>query len=54
MPRLSVPRRQRTIHSRLREYIAEVLSDKEFQSSLLPIGDGILLSVKKENTYEKA
>lgn len=48
LPRHSVPRRQRTIHSRLRAYIDEVLSDQTFQSSLLPIGDGILLSVRKE------
>lgn len=49
MPRLQIPRRQRTIHSRLREFITMVMENPEFQSCILPVGDGILLAVKRGN-----
>ena len=55
MERLEVPRRQRTIHTRLREYLKTVMEDPAYRSSLLPIGDGVLLSVKKgEKNDEQA
>lgn len=54
MERLEVPRRQRTIHSRLRSFLETVLQDEKYETSLLPVGDGILLSVRKgENKSEK-
>ena len=46
--RFAVPRRQRTIHSRMREYVWEVMHHPELKSSLLTIGDGVTLSVKRE------
>lgn len=53
-PRLEVPRRQRTIHSRLRSFLETVLQDERYQTSLLPIGDGVLLAVRKgEKKNEK-
>lgn len=46
--RLTVPRRQRTIHSRMQKFLYEALRDPELVTSLQPIGDGVLLAYKKE------
>ena len=48
--RYITPRRQRTIHSRMREFIWEVKHSDELDTSLITIGDGVILSVKKEIT----
>ncbi len=45
--RFGVTRRNRTIHSRMREFMYEIKNSKEFETSIVPIGDGITLSVKK-------
>ncbi len=45
--RYAVERRNRTIHSRMREYLYELKHDERLQTSILPLGDGIALSVKK-------
>ena len=45
--RFAVERRNRTIHSRRREYLYELKHHEMLQTSLLPLGDGIALSVKK-------
>lgn len=42
-----VTRRNRTIHTRMREYIYKLTHMEEFVTSVVPIGDGITLSVKK-------
>lgn len=47
--RYAVERRNRTIHSRMREYLYEVKNMKELETTIIPIGDGITLSVRKEN-----
>ena len=47
--RFAVERRNRTIHSRMREYLYELTHHGELQTSLLPLGDGVALSVKKES-----
>lgn len=52
-PRLEIPRRQRTIHSRLQAFLRTVLVDEEFASSLLPIGDGVLLSLRQMRGSEE-
>lgn len=43
----AVIRRNRTIHKRMREYLYEVMHHEAFVSSVLPIGDGLTVSVKK-------
>ena len=43
-----VTRRKRTIHERMREYIYMLTHDENMVTSVVPIGDGITLSVKKE------
>ncbi|MCR5216350.1 MAG: O-methyltransferase [Lachnospiraceae bacterium] len=42
-----VVRRNRTIHARMREYIYELTHREDLVTSIVPIGDGITMSVKK-------
>lgn len=46
--RYAVTRRDRTIHSRMREYLYELTHHEGLQTDILPIGDGVTVSVKKE------
>ena len=46
--RFAVERRNRTIHSRMREYLYELTQHPGLVTSVLPLGDGVTLSVKKE------
>lgn len=41
-----IDRRNRTIHSRMREYLYQIKNMEELETSIIPIGDGITLSVK--------
>ena len=45
--RFAVERRNRTIHSRMREYLYELKHHERLKTTILPLGDGIALSVKK-------
>ena len=45
--RYGVTRRNRTIYDRMREYLYAVTHSDELQTSIVPIGDGITISVKK-------
>lgn len=45
--RFAVERRNRTIHSRMREYLYELKHHEQLQTSILPLGDGVALSIKK-------
>ncbi len=45
--RFAVERRNRTIHSRMREYLYELKHHERLQTSILSIGDGVALSVKR-------
>ncbi len=45
--RFAVERRNRTIHSRMREYLYELKHNESLQTTILPLGDGVALSVKK-------
>ncbi|HJA64964.1 methyltransferase [Lachnoclostridium sp. An169] len=44
--RFAVERRSRTIHARMREYLYELKHNKELTTSIIPLGDGVALSVK--------
>lgn len=48
--RFAVERRDRTIHARMREYLYELKHREELTSSILPLGDGVAVSVKKALT----
>lgn len=45
--RFAVERRNRTIHSRMREYLYELKHNEKLVTSILPLGDGVAVSVKK-------
>ena len=45
--RFAVTRRDRTIHSRMREFLHQLTHDEEFTTVILPAGDGVALSVKE-------
>ena len=44
--RFAVERRDRTIHSRMREYLYELKHHEELLTSIIPLGDGVAVSVK--------
>lgn len=44
--RFAVTRRNRTIHKRMRDYLYEATHHIELSSTVLPIGDGLAVSVK--------
>ena len=44
--RFAVERRNRTIHSRMREYLYELKHHKVLETSIIPLGDGVALSTK--------
>lgn len=46
--RFAVERRNRTIHSRMREYLYELTHHEALRTVVLPIGDGVTVSVKVE------
>lgn len=45
--RFAVERRDRTIHARMREYLYVLKHHEELITSILPLGDGVAVSVKK-------
>ena len=45
--RFAVTRRNRTIHSRMREYLFELTHHEQLETCIIPVGDGITLSVKR-------
>ena len=44
-----VEKRDRTIHDKLREYIYLIKNDERLETAILSVGDGIAVSVVKEN-----
>lgn len=45
--RYATPRRDRTIHSRMREYLYMLKNHEHLETTIIPIGDGITMSIKK-------
>lgn len=45
--RFAVERRNRTIHARMREYLYELKHRNDLVTSILPLGDGVAVSMKK-------
>lgn len=46
--RYGIKRRDRTIHGRMREYLYAIKHHKSLTTSILPLGDGVALSIKNE------
>lgn len=44
--RYGITRRDRTIHSRMREYLYALTHMDEFETSVVPVGDGVTISVR--------
>lgn len=51
--RFAVERRNRTIHKRMREYLYELKHRAELSTAVLPLGDGVTVSVRKGSDDEK-
>ena len=49
--RYAIRRRDRTIHSRMREYLYTITHMEELETVIIPIGDGVTLSVKTNNHF---
>ena len=47
--RFAVTRRNRTIHGRMRDYLYELKHHPDLVTSILPVGDGVTVSVKQPN-----
>ncbi len=47
--RYAVTRRDRTIHSRMREYLYYLSHSEEWDTIILPVGDGVAVSVKQDS-----
>ncbi|MBQ7065561.1 MAG: O-methyltransferase [Lachnospiraceae bacterium] len=45
--RFAITKRNRTIHARMREYLYTLKHHEQLETSILPLGDGVALSVKK-------
>lgn len=45
--RFAVERRNRTIHSRMREYLYTIKHHEQLTTAIVPIGDGVSVSIKK-------
>lgn len=52
--RFVVERRNRTIHSRMREYLYTLKHMEELETSIIPIGDGVAFSVRRQVIRSKA
>ncbi len=52
--RLDVPRRQRTIHTRMNDFLSAVCNAPELETCIVPIGDGLTISYKKSDTVDSA
>ena len=46
--RFAVERRNRTIHSRMRDYLYELKHSDVLETSIITLGDGVALSIKKK------
>lgn len=45
--RFAVPRRDRTIHARMREYLRDLTGQTGLVTSVVPVGDGMAVTVKR-------
>ena len=45
--RFAVTRRNRTIHKRMREFLYEISVSEDFVTTILSVGDGVVMAVKK-------
>ena len=53
LSRFAVRRRDRTIHARMREFLRDLSADDGLVTTILPIGDGMTMSVMKQNRKQR-
>lgn len=41
-----IEKRQRTIHKRMNEFVSKITTDERIKTSILPVADGVIVSVK--------
>ena len=46
--RFAVTRKNRTIHARMREYLYELKHHEDLETVILPVGDGVTISVRRK------
>ena len=51
--RFAVERRNRTIHKRMREYLFELTHNEGLLTSVVPLGDGIAITMKSHEKREE-
>lgn len=51
--RFAVTKRNRTIHARMREYLYTLKHHELLETAILPLGDGVAISVKKETARKE-
>ncbi len=51
-PREAVRRRVRTIHGRMRDYLSYLMEHEALDTSILPLGDGVAISILKHGGSE--
>ena len=50
--RKDTPHRMRTTHDRMRVFLTEIMNHPGFWASIVPIGDGLVVAVKRECTLD--
>ena len=50
--RFAVTRRNRTIHGRMRDYLYELKNNPMLETVILPVGDGVTVSIKTEQNVK--
>ena len=45
--RFTVERRERTTHKRMRAFLHAIMHDERLESTIIPAGDGVSISVRK-------
>ena len=48
LSRFAIDRRERTTHARMREFLRRLMQDERLVSSILPVGDGVAVSILKQ------
>lgn len=51
--RFIIEQRDRTVHRRMRDFLFAITHDEEFTTSIVPVGDGMAVSVFKQDPFDK-
>ena len=51
--RFIIEQRDRTVHRRMRDFLFAITHDEEFTTSIIPVGDGMAVSVFKQDPFDK-